>query len=586
MPKVQFPSVNYQYKRYLNAACIDAADKQQCYYNILLGEDVNSYINVIADIWNTSENIIFPELCDNFVNIKQYNPEGVSIAVSGGGSRSYTCMIGYVRALLELEVSTGKNAFTSSQFISSVSGGSWFTGTYLMAKGTNKFSDMQLLGVNIEPQNIDYITLNTVNFNNTYFMGQCPSDAKVIQNMENGIKNGVKSEFLWNYAIGQIFLSKYGLFGGLISQNSFYADKMIQLNPSLSYPFLPPQDCPFWICNATLLDTSTINNGSTQIQFTPLYSGLPQILGSESNNDLIGGSWVNTYAFGSLAPMEILKNINCNINSNISLKVPTYQGGPLTIENMIGTSSSAYAFVTYDIAEKLFGQLVKLDPIYNFICPKTPFIDRISYTGDGAIAENTGIISLIARNCKYIIAFNNTPDNFETSPGNYNFCNSSLLPLFGLYSQNNCSNTANQPNIDSVQIFDSSLWASFSQQFISTSQSGGPSYARAQLPVLPNPQNGIKGNYMVDLLVISLQPSTNYNALLPSNITNTFSDKNGPFPNFPNYSTIDEDIAKLIQLTKPQINLLQCYTYWSIKDQSNINLANEIINMYQTSNIF
>lgn len=130
----------------------------------------------------------------------------MSIAVSGGGSTSYTAMIGYMKAMLDLEVSPCKNAFTASQFISSVSGGSWFTGTYLMAKGTNKYSDIELLGYYIEPENIDFTTLKNINFDNKNFMGQGPSNAPIIPYMSECYNNGVKTEFLWNYAIGQIFL--------------------------------------------------------------------------------------------------------------------------------------------------------------------------------------------------------------------------------------------------------------------------------------------------------------------------------------------------------------------------------------------
>jgi hypothetical protein len=358
---------------------------------------------------------------------------------------------------------------------------------------------------------------------------------------------------------------------------------MQKLNPSLPVPVLPPKDAPFWVCNASLQDTNVINNGCTQVQFTPLYSGFPQILGSNSDKTLIGGSWVNTYAFGCLAPNQILSNVFCN-PTRLALQVPLYQGGPLTIDNMIGTSSAAYGEYSYQISEALFGQLVKLNPIYSFLTPLSPAKQQLSYTADGYIADNTGIMNLVARNCKYIIAFNNTPDAFNTSETG--FCNSSLLPLFGLFTVDGCSNPDNQPNIDSVQIFESSSWDSFSQQFIDTTQSGGPCYARAQLQVLPNSQNGIIGNYIVDLLVISLQPSTTFNALVPTDISDTFDDTKGPFPNFPNYATIGADILKLIQLTPSQINLLQCYTYWSINDNTNVSLKNEILDMYTKANIF
>jgi hypothetical protein len=581
MPRINFPQINYEYKRYLSAACPN--HDNECYYNVLLGANIKLNVEVIANLWNTLGDNIFPELCSDFVSDRYFNPNGVSIAVSGGGSRSYTSMIGYIRALLELDVYPGKNAFTSAQFISSVSGGSWFTGTYLMAMGTNNYSSKQLLGNYIEPININYITLNKINFDNNYFMGQSPSNAPVLPIMNEARKNGIKTEFLWNYAIGKIFLEKYNLLGSITSQNEYYSSIMQQLNPSLPIPKLPPQDFPFWICNASLIDNSIVNNGCTQIQFTPLYSGFPQILGTLSDNNIIGGSWVNTYAFGSLPPNQIIKNTNCN-NNLLHLSVPLYQGGPLTLENMIGTSSAAYGYDTYAIAEKEFGKLVKLNPTYNFLCPLAPFKPKISYTGDGGVAENTGIMNLAARNCKFIIAFNNTPQEFNNSFTG--FCNSSLLPLFGLYSNYNCPNMANQPNIDSVQIFESNSWASFSQQFLDTSASGGPSYARAKLNVLPNSQNGVTGNYIVDLLVISLQSSSNFNNLLPTEISSTFSDSHGPFPNFPNYATLYTNRIEVIQLTKSQINLLQCYCYWSINDISNLALKNEIIDMYTKAAIY
>lgn len=578
MPKNLFPNINYSYKRILREAC--PSGDTQCYIDVLSNTQTQPYIEVIGDIWNTLGESIFPELCPNFVNSRSFNPDGVSIAVSGGGTIAYSSMIGYIRALLELEVSLGKNAFTSSQFISTVSGGSWFTGTYVMAKGTNKYSDSELLGANIDVTNINYESLNTVNFDNKNFMGQRAANAPVIPYMLEGFKKGIQPEFLWNYAVGKIFLSNYNLFGVNTSQNDYYASIMKRYNPSLPYPNLPPVNYPFWVCNASLLDTNIINNGATQIQLTPFYSGFHQLLGSNSDNTLIGGTWINTYAFGSIAPKKILSNIYCEPNK-LKLKVPKYQGGPLTLENMIGTSSAAYAYITDEIAKTYFGQLVKFDPIYNFVCAKTPSRDRLSLTGDGGIVDDTGIMNLVARNCKYIISFNSNNYSYETSPGVYDFCNSGFMPLFGVYT--GCSTTGNQPN-NSVQIFPSSEWASFSQKFIDAISSGGPCYARAQLPVLPNPQNGVKGNYIVDLIVITLQPSTTFNSLLPTNISETFNDTRGPFPNFPTYALIGEDPLRLVQLSKSQINLLQCYTYWSI--MSNNIIKQDIIDMYTQANIF
>jgi hypothetical protein len=548
--------------------------------NLILNLDCENVL-VKGNVWNTLGQPIFPELCSNFVSNKRFNPEGVSLAIGGGGSTAYTAMIGYLRALLELEISPGLNAFNSSQFISSNSGGSWFTGTYLFANGSN-FSSTDLLGKYIEPSNINAATLANTNFDNPIFMGQSIINAPFIDFMKEGIKNGIKTGFLWNYAIGKIFLTNYNLFGALVSPNTYYASMMNNLNPKLPKPALPPSNAPFWICNAALLDTNIIENGVTQIQFTPLYSGFPQILGSSSNNTLIGGNWVDTYAFGCLAPNSCLTNSGCK-PTNLPLNVPKDQGGPLTLENMIGTSSSAYAYDTLIISELLFGKSEKLDPIYNFWSPNNPGVNQLSFTGDGAFSDNTGILNLVSRNCKYILAFITPTSSFNSSETG--FCSSSLLPLFGLATQSKCPNILKKSNRDSVQIFESSEWPSFSQQFLNKTQSGGPSYARAQLKVLPNAQNGVVGNYNVDLLVISLQPSSNFNSLLPTDITKTFSKSIGPFPKFPNYPIVGPNTLKLIELTKSQVNLLQSYTYWSINDSSNLALKNEIIDLYSKSKI-
>ena len=46
------------------------------------------------------------------------------------------------------------------------------------------------------------------------------------------------------------------------------------------------------------------------------------------------------------------------------------------------------------------------------------------------------------------------------------------------------------------------------------------------------------------------------------NETDTFSDLNGPFPNFPNYAMTTTNFDRLIAIKKHQINLLDSYIEW------------------------
>jgi len=129
-----------------------------------------------------------------------------------------------------------------------------------------------------------------------------------------------------------------------------------------------------------------------------------------------------------------------------------------------------------------------------------------------------------------------------------------------------------------LQVFEQDDWAIIAQNLITNSDKGGPMYTKNTLKVLPNKEFYIEGNYSLDLLIIILQPSKNFNNLLPSNITSTFSDRSGPYPFFPNYPTISTNSGKLIELTNGQVNLLSTYTDWSITETE---LANIILDMYK-----
>ena len=94
--------------------------------------DFNKYK---SDIWIIENNkYLFPE-----IENKMYNPEGVGISISGGGNRSLVSMMGYIRAMNKLMID-GERIFNKTQFISSISGGSWFVGIYLLGGYYSQFS--------------------------------------------------------------------------------------------------------------------------------------------------------------------------------------------------------------------------------------------------------------------------------------------------------------------------------------------------------------------------------------------------------------------------------------------------------------
>jgi len=159
--------------------------------------DDDDYISINCNMWNSvinDETYIFPELSDNLINEKKYNPNGVGLAFSGGGTTAYTSGIGYLRGLRKIAIGNS-NAYDLTQFISSISGGSWVTGTYLFAQRDTTVTDDKLLGEYIEPNDITYETLNNINFtendHDNTFLGARIINFDVISMILEGITNGI-----------------------------------------------------------------------------------------------------------------------------------------------------------------------------------------------------------------------------------------------------------------------------------------------------------------------------------------------------------------------------------------------------------
>jgi len=593
----------------------------------------NEKVKISCTMWNsvTEEgSYIFPEFNDELSD-RVYDTNGVGLAISGGGSIAYIAAIGYLRALHKLTIKN-KSLYDSTQFISSVSGGSWFSGTYLFAN--KNYNSKLLLGNNIHPSEITTKSLNEVNFtitnNENKFLGARALDFFILPKMIELIKNGSPLEKAWINTISEQFLKPYNLHGKSVSLNKKESEKIFYKNNIQT--IIPKSNSPFWICNSSLFYSPIISEGITGTIFTPLYSGLPQILGSNLNSSLIGGIYTESIGFNSQWPIYIKENLahlfviisltilqiindisnNNNFNELICKEnhefykfngngdfisgsetiVKIEKSKLLTLGDMIGSSSAIYVGYVYDIDNDIglskYGILDDFNPRYNILCSKLPKQSKISMFGDGAYANNLGIISLAARNIKKIICFDtdindnyrsnyyNNNDNVQNiNQDNSSFSLSNLFPLFGIDNQTSTSISGSNQN--ARQIFPSKSWEDVKLQFLNNKKKGGATYARLKVNILPNKQYGVKGNYVVDLCVILLQPSTIFNSLIPKEISNTFSDLTGRFPNFPNYPILYTNKDEIVNFTKEQINLLHCYCEWCI---TSTYLKDVIIDMY------
>ena len=522
--------------------------------------------------------IVFPELCvfNTFINT-QPNINRVSLAISGGGSRSFVSMIGYFRALNRMGY---KN---KAQYISTVSGGSWFYGLYSYCQSNPKYNDDILLGYSCGtkgnyppgPKNISLEQLYKNNTEDKSFFGNIFVFKDLYEYVFNSLLySNMELSKIWNYSVGKFILEPYGLDINVpVSASYKHSRDILKRNSDIGEPLYLLDNMPFWICNTTLF---LEDYPHVIVPLTPLYSGLPQIL--TQNDTVLGGYLVDNYAFGNSNILDtnsiLYQNNSCSTQKEVKLK--GFENIK-TLADMIGTSSTAFASAVYNpkIISNFLESVLPFDskefiPKYN-ICGKTQLDNKLyshsSRLGDGVFSDNLGILSLLAREVKHIICFNNC----ETITTNYDEkCDNTITSLFGL-GDKKCisSNLA----FNSIQVFETNEYNNkILPQLKNTFTNGGPTFAREQLKVLPNLINGIKGNYIVDILIILLQPSSIFNNLLSPDIKQEItrisissSEKQGKFNNFPNYSTfLQNPHMGALSLTLPQINILSTYTDWCL----------------------
>ena len=257
----------------------------------------NSYY---TKIWQTGSgsDVLFPEKCLNRFN----KPSTCGLAYSGGGARSYSAIIGYLRGL--------KGLHNNVDYISTSSAGSWFNGVYSFATSKG-ISSSELLGESIQLSTMDLDALYNKNGNNTFMGARINDDNITNREIINALSLKVPINDIWNYVIGKLFLEPYGLNKDVpATLNNKFAEDINNINgTNLDILRLKDTD-PFWICNATLFYEFN-NDPFSIINFTPMYSGVIKtyLIRNELN---LGGYVIENYAFG------------CNLQTNSKLDYVDY----------------------------------------------------------------------------------------------------------------------------------------------------------------------------------------------------------------------------------------------------------------------
>ena len=242
-----------------------------------------------------------------------------------------------------------------TQYVSTVSGGSWFYGLYSFCQNNPKYTDDILLGKSCglvndipEPSKLTLSILNDTNRSNSLYYGHIFENKDILEYAaESLILPNLPIDLCYNYCIGKMLLETYGLNKDVpVAISSLHATDISKRNTFIDYPLTMPPNMPFWICNTTLFFNYISQYPYANIPMTPLYSGVPQII--TQNNNTIGGYLVENFAFGNTdVPIDIQLSFNnspCLVPYFASLKK---NNNIRTLRDMLGTSSIAFGSVLY-----------------------------------------------------------------------------------------------------------------------------------------------------------------------------------------------------------------------------------------------
>lgn len=499
----------------------------------------------------------FPGTFPEFSN-PLYNPANrpAGVAFSGGGPRAMSCGLGQALGLV------GSPFWQQVGAISCVSGGSWFGSIFSFADAS-LYPDSDLLGPAVppgelywgsptdsSPANVNYVPDKRLAYGLTILSNFYIAEVLAWLDLL-----GTPTEKLYSRLLGWGLLDWFGL-------NSNWTP--------------PRPGRPFFIANGSLVTNLGPSETLWHFEYTQQYVGSPQSIVSTSPSlprhappaqqarlqpmlqalirsagPVAGSGWVDVAGFDSTAPQ---------ISGTQATVTPPSSDWTFRLSDVIGSSGAAPGYFL-----DMFDFPVLFPEFYTWpVSGSTPNAVCSSIV-DGGDLENTGIVSLLLRQYPFIVAFVNSEVVFgqtDTYPLGIDPCVSALfgkttVPFLG----------------QSVQVFDSSLFAPLMKELAAFNDLTGVPWALTELPVLPNNPFGIPAYSPTILWLYNGRSSSWVNAIVDPTIRRlvTLPPATGAFPwlstVFQNPSPIP-DVPELLLYTPWQVNLLANMWAWILGDKS------------------
>ena len=304
---------------------------------------------------------------ESFMPSKKNSPK-VGVCLSGGGSRAATAALGQLRGLKHLTTNGRTDLVEQTRALSTVSGGSWFGGSFTYMNLPD-ISDDDFLNQYAPPEKLTLYRENNTeavrcvlnelppgNFGTSICSEEMymPHIAAAMFRLYN--ENNIPINRAWQTVIGNSVLSKFNLYtGGAFGPDSIYSydentldDDVISPNPELKdkTAFLYPQENdgagrivrPYWICNLSMLTNNQDAKDKFRyflpVQATPFFTGVcGSPLGVLDNNGL-------TVRSGGLSPFAY-NAVPETIDTNEHV-AQLYQHRQMSLADIVGVSSAFF----------------------------------------------------------------------------------------------------------------------------------------------------------------------------------------------------------------------------------------------------
>ena len=499
-----------------------------------------------AKIYPSDPEIQFPEL-----QMARYQPDKhpIGVCFSGGGSRSLIASVGQMRGLHALGVLDDIGA------ISAVSGGAWFSTVFNFAP-TN-ISDTTLLGpvlspTEITPQNLAEIdpqciaaplmhltSSNMATMKTAFMIGAVSSESQAF--------NRVYARLLNDLLLKPFHLDDTHTFFTLDSAS---VERIIGHNPGLKpddfYTMRPNR--PFLMVGAIHVHPLGENQVSRAFEYTPLYSGTPQLFrGAGINGADVGGGYVESFAFDSLTPSTP------DANNYVTVTTPN---PVFLLSDVIASSSAAPGLILNQFEAPEWFPKFNYWPVVN--AGDQPAANYSFIDGSGL--ETSGIVPLLRRQYPIILAFVNSRQAIGLdNPSTVDGIDHQVSRLFGFKGQNSGDD-------QDVQIFPADKFKALADGLKRTKANGDPPIFIDSYPIIqPNtfdlPSYPDNGEATVMWFYNDVNP--NWQRRLSSRIQTllTSTEPTNYMANFPNFKTYfqnhsESGIPQILQYTPEQINLL------------------------------